>query len=113
MSLSSRIDAKMTTARIAGRRRGCIGAKNALSQAAVMRRVRPRREAARAGGAHRNPDLLERAPVIRRPLVPQEPAAVRRLEGEIHLQAAPVRPAGIPPASLVVVDAEPPREMGL
>ena len=42
-----------------------------------MGRVRPRREAADVRGAHGDPDLLERAPAIRRSLVTEEPAAVR------------------------------------
>src|SRR5438034_3088767 len=84
----------------------------ALVQTAVTRRARPRRVAAYARCAHRDPDLLERAPVIRRALVAEEPAAVGALEREIHLEAAPVRAARIGPAALVAVDAEPAPKRG-
>src|SRR5215475_1552419 len=63
-------------------------------------------------GAHCDPDLLERAPVIRRSLVAEEPAPVLLLEGEIHLQAAPVRATRVAPAPLVAVDAEPVPQQG-
>src|SRR5262249_26971539 len=78
-----------------------------LVQAAVTCRVRPRRIAAGVRGAHRDPDLLECAPVIRGSLVAEEPAAVGLLEREVHLEPAPVRAAGIGPAALVPVDAQP------
>src|SRR5215467_4228525 len=81
-----------------------------LIQTAVTRRVRPRRVTAGVRGSHRDPDLLEWAPVIGRSLVVEEPGAVGLLEGEVHLEPAPVRAAGIGPAALVTVDAEPVRE---
>jgi hypothetical protein len=84
----------------------------ALVQTAVTCRARPRRIAPGVRGAHRDPDLLEWAPVIRRSLVAEEPAAVPLLEGEIHLEPAPVRAPGIGPAALVMVDAEPASEVG-
>src|SRR5436190_4401533 len=79
----------------------------ALVRAAVTRRVRPRRKATRACRAYRDPDLLERAPVIRRAFVTEQPATVGLLEREVHLQAAPVGATRIGPAALVVVDASP------
>src|SRR5512133_3934779 len=106
MSLSSLNDAKMTTARSHGPSNIRVSREKALVRAAVTRCVRPRRKAPRARRAHRDPDLLERAPVIRRALVTEEPAAVRLLEREVHLEAAPVRAAGIGPAALVAVNAE-------
>jgi hypothetical protein len=102
----------MTTARISGPSKRMVEPKSCLHQAAVARGIRPRREAARVRGAHRDPDLLERAPVIRRPSVTEEPAAVRLLEREIHLEPAPVRTSRVAPTSLVAVDAEPTPEIG-
>src|SRR4029079_5057599 len=83
-----------------------------LVRAAATCRVRPRGEAPRTRRAHRNPDLLERAPVIRSALVAEEPAAVGLLEREIHLEPAPVRAARIGPAALVGGYAQPGREIG-
>src|SRR5438477_13035968 len=97
---------------LAGRQKRHEQEKKGLCHAAVARRVRPRREAAHAPGADGNPDLLERAPVVRRPLVAEEPASVGRLEGEVHLQAAPIGRAGIRPAPLVVMDADPSAQLG-
>src|SRR6476620_2610415 len=94
----------MTTARSHGPSK-CLTSREV--RAAVARRVRPGGKAPCARRAYTNPDLLERAPVIRRALVAEEPAAVRLLEREVHLEAAPVRAAGIGPAALVVVDAIP------
>src|SRR5256885_1781355 len=93
MSLSSQHDVKMTTARVSGPSKGVTEPKIDLQHAAVLRRVRPRREAATARGTDRDPDLLEWAPVVGGALVLQQPAAVRLLETEIHLEAAPVRAA--------------------
>jgi hypothetical protein len=42
--------------------------------------------------------------------VAEEPAAVGRLEREVHLEPSPVRAARVGPASLVAVDAEPAAE---
>src|SRR5439155_10467691 len=54
------------------------------------------------------PHLLERRPVIGRPLACEQPTAVDALEAEIHLQAAVVAVAGVRrPATFEVVDAEP------
>src|SRR5262249_54804897 len=86
--------------------------KRVLVRAAIACGIRPRREATGVRGTHRNPDLLERAPVIGCALVAEEPAAVGALEGVIHLEAAPVRAAGIRPAALVAVDAHPVPELG-
>src|SRR5881227_200904 len=107
MSLSSRIDVNMTTTRISGPSKVRMSRGKRLVHAAVTSSARPRREAAGVRGAHRHPDLLERAPVVRRALVAEEPAAVRLLEREVHLQPSPVGAAGIGPAALVAVDAEP------
>src|SRR3569833_4633694 len=74
-------------------------------EAAVPRRVRPRVETPALRRFFRHPDLLERRPVIGRPLRPEEPAAVGRLEAVVHLQAAPVGRAGIRPAAFEVMDA--------
>src|SRR5215471_6107970 len=63
------------------------------------------------GGANRRPDLLERAPVIRRALVAEEPAAVGLLEPDVHLEPAVVGSARIRPTALVAVDAEPVAEI--
>src|SRR6476661_6147228 len=97
----------MTTARSHGPSKCLTSREKELVRAAVTRRVRPGGKAPRARRAYPDPDLLERAPVIRRALVAKEPAAVRLLEREVHLEAAPVRAAGIGPAALVVVDAVP------
>jgi hypothetical protein len=102
----------MTTARIAGRRKALMSRERRLHHAAVPRRIRPRREAAATRCAHRDPDLLEGAPVVCRPLVAEEPASVVLLEREVHLEAAPVGAPGIGPASLVAMDAEPGAELG-
>src|SRR5689334_17428486 len=83
-----------------------------LVHAAATRRVRPRRKPPRACGAYRDPYLLECAPVVRRALVGEEPAPVGLLEREIHLEPAPVRAAGIGPAALVTVNAEPGLKIG-
>src|SRR5437763_3865752 len=112
MSLSSRIDVNMTTTRISGPSKVQVSRGKRLVHAAVTSSARPRREAAGVRGAHRHPDLLERAPVVRRALVAQEPAAVRLLERDVHLQPAPVGAAGIGPSALVAVDAEPGPEIG-
>src|SRR6476646_9549451 len=106
MSLSSLNDVKLTTARIGGPSKGVTEPK-LLEHAAVLRRVRPRREASTARGTDGDPDLLECAPVVGGALVSQQPAAVPLLEAEVHLEAAPVRAARVRPAPLVVVDAEP------
>jgi len=97
----------MTTTRSHGPSNVRVSREKALVRAAVTRRVRPWRKTPCARRAHADPDLLERAPVIRRALVVEEPAAVRLLEREVHLEAAPVRAPGIGPAALVVVDAIP------
>src|SRR5690348_12611209 len=107
LSLSSRIDARMTTARRSEPSKRLVMRDPRLVDAAETRGVRPGREAARVRCPDGGPDLLERAPVIRRPFVPQQPAAVGGLEAEIHLQPAPVRAGRIRPAALVVVDAHP------
>src|SRR5690348_8625249 len=113
MSLSSRIDVKLTAARLCEPPKVPIcRTKLRLRHAAEMRSVRPRREAADAPGADRDPDLLERAPVVGGSLVLQEPAAVPGLEGVVHLQAAPVGAPGIGPAAFVVVDAKPAPQPG-
>src|SRR4029077_12594739 len=112
MSCQGQIDGKMTTTRISGPSKRMVERKNALVRAAVACGIRPRGEAAGVRGAHGDPDLLERAPVIRRALVAEEPAAVGALERVIHLEAAPVRAAGIRPASFVAVDAHPVPELG-
>src|SRR3954470_12297387 len=106
MSLSSLNDVNMTTTRISGPSK-CRLAGKTLVHAAITSSVRPRREPAGPRCAHRDPDLLERAPVIRRAFVAKEPAAVRLLEREVHLEPAPVGAAGIGPAALVLVDAQP------
>lgn len=114
MSLSSRNDVKMTTARVSGPSKEHGQAKKTLTHAAVIRGIRPRREAPSVRGTHGNPDLLERAPVVGGALVLEEPAPVRRLERKVHLEAAPVRAARVRPAPLIVMDAEPrvePRRM--
>src|SRR5262245_24508377 len=80
----------------------------ALEQAADAARVRPRIEA--AAGAERplrDPHLLERRPVVRRALPAQEIRAVALLERQIHLQAAVVRTACIPPRALVALETAP------
>src|SRR5579862_2456230 len=105
-------DVKMTTARISGPSKRMVERENGSVQAAITGRIRPRRETAGVRGTHGDPDLLERAPVVGGAQVTQQPAAVRLLEGEIHLEAAPVGAAGIHPASLVAVDAHPVPELG-
>src|ERR1700675_1735519 len=57
--------------------------------------------------ALRGPHLLERRPVVRRPLAGEEPAAVGALEPDIHLQAAVVRRIRVGPRTFIAVDAEP------
>src|SRR6266511_5895979 len=80
----------------------------ALNEPAVPRGVRPRVEAAaRAVGLLGDPHLLEGRPVLRRALRTQEDAAVVLLEADVHLQAAVVRGAVVPPRALVAVDAQP------
>src|SRR4051812_36141379 len=74
-------------------------------EAAVPRRVRPGIETPARGRLFRDPDLLERRPVVGRPLRPEQPAAVRGLEPVVHLQPAPEGCAGIGPAALEAVDA--------
>ena len=102
----------MMTARCHGPSSQCWSQKTLLVHAAVVRSAWPGREAAQAPCAHRGPDLLEWAPVVRRPPVAGEPAAVGRLEGEVHLQAAVVGAVRIGPASLVAVDAGPSLQLG-
>src|SRR6476646_11052133 len=97
----------MTTARSHGPSKCLTSREKELVRAAVTRCARPGGKAPRARRAYPDPDLLERAPVIRRALVVEKPAAVRLLEREVHLEAAPVRAPGIGPAALVVVDAIP------
>src|SRR4029450_8044475 len=79
-----------------------------LDQPAGPRRVRPGPVTAAASvRAPAAPHLLERRPAVGPP-APQE--FTRRIgahEAAIHLQAAPVRVAGVAPAPLVAVDAEP------
>src|SRR4051794_41706503 len=89
MSLSSHCDATTTS-----------------DEPARPRGVRPGPETPAPGGFLCRPDLLERRPVIGRPLRAQEPWRVRPLEPEVHLQPAVVGPAAVPPAALVAVDAE-------
>lgn len=79
----------------------------ALRQTAVTGRAQPRGKAAGMRCAHRDPDLLEGTPVIRRALVAEEPGAVPLLKPQVHLEAAPIRATRIGPASLVAMDAEP------
>src|SRR5919197_4549990 len=83
-----------------------------LYQAAGPRRVRPRVEA-EPGPVRplRDPDLLERRPAVRRPLRPQQLSAVAAHEAPVHLGAAVLRRAPVPPAALVAVDAEPGTEV--
>src|SRR5437764_8837415 len=76
-------------------------------ETAEPRRVRPRPETPALARLLRRPDLLERGPVVGRSLQSIEPAPVSLLEREAHLEPAPVRRAGVAPASLVAVDAEP------
>src|SRR5579871_1485976 len=106
MSLSSRIDCRTTAARC---QRAAVMpiCRKFLVDAAGVSGVRPRLEAAYAPRSHAGPDLGKRSPVIRCPLVPEEPGAVRRLEGVVHLEPAPVRSVRVRPAAFVVVDAVP------
>src|ERR1051325_4862973 len=76
-------------------------------QAADPRSVRPRPETPALAGFLRCPDLLQGRPVIGGPLQPVDPTAVPLLEGQAHLEAAPVRAADVVPGALVVVDAHP------
>src|SRR2546421_8097945 len=89
MSLSSHLDARAMS-----------------DEAAEPRRVRPGPVTPAPGGFFRRPDLLERRPVVGRPLRPQEPAGIGLLKAEVHLEAAVVGPAAVRPAPLVVMDAE-------
>src|SRR5579863_8601713 len=85
-----------------------------LVDAASVSGAGPRLETADAPRPDSGPDLLERRPVVRRPLVLQEPVTVGVLEGVVHLKPAPVRRVRIRPAALVMVDAVPglePRRM--
>src|SRR5205814_381328 len=70
------------------------------------RSVRPGPETPAPERFLRRPDLLERRPAVGRSLVPEEPAAVRPLEAQVHLEPAVVRPAAVRPGGLVAVDAE-------
>src|SRR4051812_25745678 len=79
----------------------------ASEQTAEPRSIRPGPETPASEGSFRRPDLLERRPVVGRALVPEEPGSVMALERDAHLQAAPVGVAGVRPAPLVAVDAEP------
>src|ERR1700730_14208168 len=79
----------------------------ALDEPAVAGGVRPGIEASAApvrtfGGPH----LLERRPVIRRPLARKESPAVGALEAEVHLQTAVVRRIRIVPRTFEAVDPE-------
>src|SRR6185436_16350923 len=70
--------------------------------------VRPGAVAATAAvGALRDPHLLEGRPAVRETLAQEEARRVRPHEAAVHLQATPVRVAGVAPAALEVVDAEP------
>src|SRR5207248_11361471 len=78
-----------------------------LNQSAIARRIRLREEPASAAiRLLRHPDLLERRPVVGSALAEQESAAVRPLQGEVHLRPAVVRGAAVVPRAFVVVDAE-------
>src|SRR4051812_17908133 len=83
----------------------------ASEQPAGPRRVRPRPETPAAGCFFCCPDLLERRPVVGRPLRSEQPGAVGGLEAVVHLQPAPERCAAVRPAPLVAVDAEERREV--
>src|SRR3712207_2414967 len=73
-----------------------------LDQSAASRRVRPRVEpAAGTESTLGDPHLLERRPVVRRPLAPQQVAAVGAHERPVHLQAAPVGRTRVVPGALV------------
>src|ERR1700681_4855807 len=74
--------------------------------------VRPGPETPALEGFLRHPDLLQRRPVVGRPLQPVDPAPVPLLEGEVHLEPAPVRAADVVPGALVVVVAHPLAHMG-
>src|SRR5205085_4590499 len=76
-------------------------------QATDPRSVRPRPETPALAGFFRRPDLLQRRPVIGGSLQPVDPAAVPLLEGQAHLEAAPVGAADVVPGAFVVVDAHP------
>src|SRR5207302_10171928 len=76
-------------------------------QAADPRCVRPRPETPALAGFFRRPDLLQRRPVVPRPLPLVDPPPVPLLDGEAHLETAPVGAADVVPGSFVVVDAHP------
>src|SRR5262252_10481301 len=68
--------------------------------------VRPRVVAPRQHAANARFDLGPARPVVCRPPAAVEAAPVGPHEVPVHLQATPVRPAGVVPAALVTVDAE-------
>ena len=79
-----------------------------LDQSAGARRVRPGIEP--AAGTVRSlgdPHLLERRPVVRGALAPQQVGAVGALEGEVHLEPAVVGRVRVRPRPLEAVDAQP------
>src|SRR3954464_11451445 len=80
-------------------------------QPAKPRGVRPGPETPAPGGFLRRPDLLERRPVVGRPLGAQKPRRIRPLEAEVHLEPAVIRRPRVGPAPFVVVDAEKRRQM--
>src|SRR4029078_4777373 len=83
------------------------GSETSLEQAAVPCGVRPGAVAAAAPvGALGDPHLLERRPAVGPALAQQERRGVGAHEAAVHLQAAPVRVAGVAPAALAVVDSQ-------